>query len=137
MEMTIPSAADGYAGPPLTTEPITLKILRPDNGPDEDALRHKWQSEFTAAHPNITFEEEVVPFSQLAEKIQTSVSTGDPPDIIFYDGPFTKAYAYFDILRPVGEFMTEAYRTIMSRQPWQSTPIKARSTGCPYGSPPS
>ena len=39
-EIQVPSLEDGYKGPALTTEEITLSIIRPDNGPEEDDLLH-------------------------------------------------------------------------------------------------
>src|SRR5581483_5349535 len=108
--ITVPSVEDGYAGPALTTEPVTLRILRYQMGPPQEALLKQWMTEFTAAHPNITFQDEPVPFGDLFTKIQASVAAGDPPDLYFYDGPFTKAYAYHNILLPVDQYMTQAFK---------------------------
>ncbi len=106
----VPSVEDGYAGPPLTTEPITLRILRWQRAPVEEELFAQWIAEFRQAHPNITFEEEVVPFGQLAEKIQASVAGGNPPDLFFIDGPNAKSYAYFNILGSLEPYVTQAFK---------------------------
>ncbi len=107
---TVPSPADGYAGPLLSTDPIKLRILRFTQGPAQETLFKNWMNEFTTAHPNITFQDEPVPFGDLFQKIQASVAAGDPPDLIFYDGPFTKSYAYHKILLPVDQYMTQAFK---------------------------
>ena len=53
-EIVVPSREEGYAGPPLTTEPIELRVLRASNMPEREELWLSLLDEFTTAHPNIT-----------------------------------------------------------------------------------
>lgn len=108
-EISVPSREEGYAGPALTSEQITIRILRNNLDPFLEELYHQWYDEFEAAHPNITIEEEAVPFGELFQKIQTVVASGDPPDIYLADGPFVKSYVYYDMLLPLDEYLTEEY----------------------------
>ena len=102
--------ADGYAGPPLTTEKITLRVLRLSYSDAVETLRKEMIQEFQAAYPNITIQEEVIPFGELYRKIQAVVAAGDPPDIIFYDGPNTKTYTFNNLLLPIDDLVTEEYK---------------------------
>lgn len=108
-EIEVPSQEDGYAGPPLTEENITLRVMRATNSPAREEMWLGMLDEFMAAHPNITIEEEVVPWSEITTKVTAAVAGGDPPDIFFIDGPFVKSYAYQGIIRPIGEYMTQEY----------------------------
>jgi fructooligosaccharide transport system substrate-binding protein len=104
--------ASGPPGAPasLTTAPVSLRILRYQPTPAEQDLFEAWKQEFTASHPNITFQDEVVPFGQLADKIQASVAAGDPPDIFYIDGPNTKTYAYLGILAPLDAYLPPGFK---------------------------
>lgn len=108
-KIEVPSVEDGYAGPQLTTENIKLRTIRWQRAVAEEELFAIWIDEFEAAHPNITIVDEAIPFGQLAEKIQTTVSAGDPADILFIDGPNTKSYAYYNILLPLDDYLTEDF----------------------------
>lgn len=108
--MTVPSLEDGYAGPALTTEDVTLRVLRQDYRPGQNELFDQWSAEFTAAHPNIKIEFEVVPFPELAQKIQTAVAAGDPPDIFMsQDAAFVASYVFNDIVLPMSDYLTQEY----------------------------
>lgn len=108
-EILVPSREDGYAGPALTTEEITLRVMRANNSPEREEMWLGMLDEFMAAHPNISIEEEVVPWSEITAKVSAVVAGGDPPDIFFIDGPFVKSYAFQGIIRPIGEYMTQEY----------------------------
>lgn len=94
----------------LTSEPVTLRILRYQATKAEETLHAEWVAEFTKEHPNIKIEAEVVPFGELATKIQASVAGGSPPDIFFIDGPNTKTYAYLKILRALDEYLPRGFK---------------------------
>jgi fructooligosaccharide transport system substrate-binding protein len=106
----IPTSAQGYAGPTLTDQPITIKVLRFQASPAMESVLATEYKEFTAVYPNIQFVDEVVPFGQLADKIQATVATDTGVDIIFYDGPYTKSYAYNSVLLPLDKYMTDAFK---------------------------
>ncbi len=100
---------DGYIGPALTTENITLRMLRTSRQAYEEALYKRWNEEFMAAFPNIKIEEEVIPFGDLFQKIQVIIAGGSPPDAMIIDGPFVKSYCYFDILAPLNTHVAAEY----------------------------
>ena len=108
--MTVPSKEDGYTGPALSTEPITLRALRQDYRPGQNELFDQWTEEFTTAHPNIKIEWEVVPFPELAQKIQTAFAAGDPPDIFMsQDAAFVASYVFNDLVMPMSDYLSEEY----------------------------
>ena len=100
---------DGYIGPPLTTENITIHML--DVKPNEltEAMYDRWIAEFEAAFPNINIEPERIPFGDMAAKIQVIVAGGSPPDLMAADGPYTKAYCFYDILEPLNPYVSAEY----------------------------
>ena len=108
--MTVPSREDGYTGPALTTEEITLRVLRQDYRPGQNELFDQWSAEFTAAHPNIKIEIEVVPFPELAQKIQTVFASGNPPDIFMsQDAAFVASYVFNGLVLPMNDYLTQEY----------------------------
>ncbi len=108
-EIVVPSREDGYAGPALSKDPITIRVLRASFYPEREELWLGILKQFTDAHPNIKIEEEVVPWSEITAKVSALVAGGDPPDIFFIDGPFVKSYAYQGIIMPLDEYMTQEY----------------------------
>jgi hypothetical protein len=52
----------GYTGPELTNTPITLKIMRQEFPPEVNDVLNAQYAEFSAAYPNITIQEERVPY---------------------------------------------------------------------------
>lgn len=99
----------GYNGPELSDEPVTIRILRSSFDPYLEELFQGFYKEFTTAYPNITIEEDIVPFGELFQKIQTVAASGNPPDIYLVDGPFVKSYVYYDMLLPLDSYLTSEY----------------------------
>ncbi len=100
---------ENYKGPALTTEPITLRIVRIQLDPTSEALVQEWNKEFTSYYPNITIEEDIVPFGELVSKIQTEVASGSSADIFYADGPNIKQYAYYDLIIPLNDYLTDEF----------------------------
>jgi ABC-type glycerol-3-phosphate transport system substrate-binding protein len=56
---------------------------------------------FSKAHPNIQIRFEQVPFPELGRKITTEAAAGNPPDVIWADGPEIKHLAYNKVIVPL------------------------------------
>jgi multiple sugar transport system substrate-binding protein len=115
-EVALPSPRDEfmakyteYTGPPLTEEKITLTILRTTRQDYEEAIYDGWNEEFMAAFPNITIQQELIPFGDLFQKIQVIIAGGEPPDVLLIDAPFVKSYCFFDILEPLNDYVTQEF----------------------------
>jgi multiple sugar transport system substrate-binding protein len=61
---------------------------------------------FMQLHPNVTVNFEVVPNAGFAEKINTSLFAGNPPDVT-KDLDFNPEWARQGLLEPIDEFLTE------------------------------
>jgi len=99
----------GYAGPKLTDQPITLRFLRQTYGDAQEAYLKDVYAQWNAAYPNIKIQEETVPFGQLFTKVQTSAASGDPPDIMMGQGDFTRNYVYGKLALPLNDYLTPKY----------------------------
>jgi fructooligosaccharide transport system substrate-binding protein len=56
---------------------------------------------FQKANPNIGIRFEQVPFAELGRKITTEAAGGNPPDVIWADGPEIKHLAYNNVIMPL------------------------------------
>lgn len=103
-------AFEGYvtSGPfaGVGKEPVTLRILGYTSEPNQTAQK-ALIAEFQAKFPNIRIVEERVPASELPNKQIFAVASGDPPDVMYVDGPHIKFWAYNDVLLPLDDFYTE------------------------------
>jgi multiple sugar transport system substrate-binding protein len=99
----------GYAGPELTSEPVTLRFMRQDFTPDVNALLEAAYAEFKAAYPNITIVEEKVPYGDLQKKMLVYVASGDAPDIMMGRTDFTDAYHIGKVALAVQDYLTPEY----------------------------
>jgi ABC-type glycerol-3-phosphate transport system substrate-binding protein len=84
-----------------TGEKVTLSLLKPQNNPVYPAQIKA----FEHANPCVGIAVAEVPFGQLADKISVLAASGNPPDILVYDGPNTQSYAAAGILAPLDEYM--------------------------------
>jgi multiple sugar transport system substrate-binding protein len=99
----------GYAGPELTSTPVTLHFMRQDYTPDVNALIAKAYSEFSAAYPNITITEEKVPYGDLQTKMLVYVSSGKAPDIMMGRTDFVDAYHAGKMALPLQDYFSKSY----------------------------
>ena len=68
--------------PPLTTEPVTLVVEDQESGnPGLDRTLDTLNTEFMAAHPNITIDRVKVSFDDLQAKQKLELSGPNPPDV--------------------------------------------------------
>lgn len=96
----------GYTGPELTGTPITLKIMRQEFPPEVNAVLQAQYDAFSAAYPNITIQEERVPYGDLPTKVQVYVTSGSAPDIMMGRNDFASAYAAGELTLPLQQFLS-------------------------------
>ncbi len=96
----------GYTGPELSGAPITLKIMRQEFPPEvNDSLTAAYTA-FSAAYPNITIQEERVPYGDLPTKVQVYVASGQAPDIMMGRNDFAAAYGAGQLSLPLQQFLS-------------------------------
>ncbi len=80
---------------------LTLHMLKPQNN-----LPYQTQIDlFKAANKCVALDIAEVPFGQLADKISVLAASGNPPDLVVYDGPNTQSYAAAGILLPLDPYL--------------------------------
>lgn len=101
----------GYQGPELTSKPVTLRFMRQSYSPEVNDFFTGLYAKFSAAYPNITIKEELVPYGDLPTKLKVYVASGDAPDVMMGRNDFTPAYAAGKIALPLNGFFTDTYLT--------------------------
>jgi ABC-type glycerol-3-phosphate transport system substrate-binding protein len=99
-----PARADADVSAPTAACPqgvVTLHMLKPQNNPPYPSQL----ALFKAANPCVALDIAEVPFGQLADKISVLAASGDPPDVVVYDGPNTQSYAAAGILLPLDPYL--------------------------------
>ncbi len=99
----------GYIGPELTDAPITLKVMRQEFSPAINAPIEAAYAAFKEAYPNITVEEERIPYGDLAKKVQLYVASGSAPDIMMGSTELAPVYAAGEIAVPLNDFFSEDF----------------------------
>lgn len=99
----------GYDGPELTSSKITLRFMRQDFPPAVNATFTEAYDAFKTAYPNISIEEERVPYGDLSQKVQVYVASGSAPDIMMGRNDFASAYAAGELALPLQDFLTADY----------------------------
>jgi ABC-type glycerol-3-phosphate transport system substrate-binding protein len=80
---------------------VTLTLLKPQANPPTRETIAAWE----AGNPCAKIELNEVPFGQLADKISVLAASGNPPDLLMYDGPNTQSYAASGILLPLDKYL--------------------------------
>ncbi|HEX3349350.1 MAG TPA: sugar ABC transporter substrate-binding protein [Acetobacteraceae bacterium] len=94
----------GERGPATADCPqgvLTLTLLKPQANPPTPAMISAWE----ASNKCTKIELNEVPFGQLADKISVLAASGNPPDILMFDGPNTQSYAASGILLPLDKYL--------------------------------
>lgn len=99
----------GYQGPELDSKPIVLRFMRQSYSPEVNTFFSKLYAAFSAAYPNITIKEELVPYGDLPTKLKVYVASNDAPDVMMGRNDFTAAYAAGQIALPLNDYFTDAY----------------------------
>jgi multiple sugar transport system substrate-binding protein len=127
----------GYSGPELTSAPITLKIMRQEYPPEVNEVMNAQYAAFSAAYPNITIQEERVPYGDLPTKVQVYVASGQAPDIMMGRNDFASAYAAGELTLPLqqffsADFIADVYGPLRESAtidgnlvclPWETNPV--------------
>lgn len=122
----------GYAGPELTSQPITLKFMRQEFPPHVNAVLEEAYKEFSAAYPNITIQEEKVPYGDLQKKMQIYVGSGAAPDVMMGRTDFIEAYHAGNIALPLQDyFLDEFLHDILDNQ-FKAASAKGNFYGAPW-----
>lgn len=98
-----------YRGPTLSSEKVQLRFLRQIATPAAEDYYKNIYAQWTEAYPNITIQEETVPYGDLVTKIQTYVAAGDPPDVMMGKGDFVQAYVFNNIALNLSEYLAEEF----------------------------
>lgn len=98
-----------YRGPALTSEKVQLRFLRQIATPAAEEYYKNMYAQWAEAYPNITIQEETVPYGDLVTKIQTYVAAGDPPDIMMGKGDFVQSYVYNNIPLNLSDYLNQAF----------------------------
>jgi multiple sugar transport system substrate-binding protein len=99
----------GYKGPAPTDKPAQLKFTRQTFPPPVEQLIKDYYAEWASAYPNITVQEETVPYGDLQQKLQTYVASGDVPDLIMGRGDFVPSYVYNKLVADLTPFLKDDY----------------------------
>lgn len=99
----------GYTGPELTDAPITIKVMRQEFSPEINAPIAAAYKAFSEAYPNITIEEERVPYGDLAKKVQLYVASGSAPDIMMGSTELAPVYAAGEIAVPLNDYFSQDF----------------------------
>ncbi|MCC6173914.1 MAG: extracellular solute-binding protein [Chloroflexi bacterium] len=99
----------GYRGPAPTGTAVKLRVMRQVYRPVEDQWWKDRYTEWAEAYPNVTVEEEVVPYGDLNPKLQAYVAAGDPPDVIMGKGDFVRAYVFNAIALNLSDYFRDDF----------------------------
>ena len=89
-------------------EQVTLRVWDQFTGPEGEAVDAVYDA-FTAAHPNVTIEREVVTDQQMRQTVNTALASGTGPDVIYYaPGPgYAGVLAEAGLIQPLDDLAKE------------------------------
>jgi raffinose/stachyose/melibiose transport system substrate-binding protein len=92
----------------LAQEPVTLTVwdtFTDAKGETADAV----YAEFMAQHPDVTIEREVIDFQQMQQTVNTALSSGTGPDLIYYapGPPYAGVLAEANLILPLDDLAEE------------------------------
>lgn len=99
----------GYQGPEPSSSQATIRFMRQDYTPAVNAQFQSLYKKFSEAYPNIQVKEEIVPYGDLATKLQVYVAANDAPDLMMGRNDFTMAYAAGQTALPLNGYFTESF----------------------------
>jgi raffinose/stachyose/melibiose transport system substrate-binding protein len=90
-------------------EQIELLVWDQFTGPTESEVVESIYAGFTEQHPNITIRREAYQTDQMRQTVNTAMSSGEGPDIIFYDtGPgFAGVLAEAGLIAPLTDYAAQ------------------------------
>jgi len=99
----------GYRGPAPTTQAVQLRLTRQSYPPPVEQWWKNMYAEWAAAYPNITVQEETVPYGDLQQKLQTYVAAGDVPDLMMGRGDFVQAYVFNSLVTDLSQYLSDDF----------------------------
>jgi raffinose/stachyose/melibiose transport system substrate-binding protein len=89
-------------------EPVTLRVWDTFTGPEGETVDAVYAA-YMAQHPNVTIEREVVEFQQMQQTVNTALSSGTGPDLLYYaPGPaYAGVLAEANLIVPLDEMADE------------------------------
>lgn len=99
----------GYRGPAPTTQPVQLRLTRQSYPPAVEQWWKDMYAQWASAFPNITIQEETVPYGDLQQKLQTYVAAGDTPDVMMGRGDFVQAYVFNSLVTDLSQFLNDDF----------------------------
>jgi raffinose/stachyose/melibiose transport system substrate-binding protein len=90
-------------------EPVELRVWDQFTDPTESENADAIYAAFTEQNPNITITREVFETDQMRDVVNTAISSGTGPDLIFYDsGPgYAGVLAEADLLLPLDDYASQ------------------------------
>jgi multiple sugar transport system substrate-binding protein len=99
----------GYRGPAPTTQTVQLRLTRQSYPPAVEQWWKDMYAEWASAYPNITVQEETVPYGDLQQKLQTYVAAGDVPDLMMGRGDFVQAYVFNSLVTDLSQYLNDDF----------------------------
>ncbi|MGI9254163.1 MAG: ABC transporter substrate-binding protein [Thermomicrobiales bacterium] len=113
---------------------VELLVWDQFTDPEVSALVDEIYAGFTAENPNVTIKREAVDNDQLRQTLRTSLSSGEGPDVIFYDaGPgYAGVLADSELIIPLDEYAaTYGWKDKVAGTAMQGTTIDGKLYGMP------
>ena len=119
--------------PTAAQETIELRVWDQFTGPESDAVDAIYAS-FTEQNPNIEIVREVIQTEQMRQTVNTAISSGTGPDIIFYDAGagYAGVLAEAGLLMPLDDLADQyGWRDRIASQSLDATSIDGTLYGLP------
>src|SRR5215217_8910780 len=102
-------AAGPLLGDAQAQEPVELRVWDQFTNPTESDNADAIYAAFTEQNPNITITREAFSTDQIRDVVNTAISSGTGPDLIFYDaGPgYAGVLADADLLLPLDDYASQ------------------------------
>lgn len=113
---------------------IELVVWDQFTDPEVSGLVDEIYNSFTAENPNITIKREAVDNDQLRQTLRTSLSSGEGPDVIFYDaGPgYAGVLAESELIVPMDKYAEQyGWKEKVAGSAMQGTTIDGKLYGMP------
>jgi raffinose/stachyose/melibiose transport system substrate-binding protein len=120
--------------PAAAQETITLKVWDQFTTPTESDAVDAIYAAFTEANPNVEIDREVFSTDQMRQTVNTAISSGTGPDIIFYDaGPgYAGVLADAGLLQPLDAWADQyGWQNRIAAQSLEATTIGGELYGLP------
>jgi raffinose/stachyose/melibiose transport system substrate-binding protein len=125
------------AGPLLGSaraqDQVDLRVWDQFVDPEESAVADAIYAAFTEANPNITITREAFETDQMRDTVNTAISSGTGPDVIFYDaGPgYAGVLVDAELLLPLTDYAAEkGWTERVFPRPRKGRPSTASFTAC-------